>query len=248
MVQFVLGQHSTFYYLAYWTTLGVQYAFEYAHRHRQGEVRASQLQTQLAQATLHNLQARLQPHFLFNTLNTITAMVRERRAEEACDVLARLAQLLRQSLKQGADPTIPLGRELEFLGNYLEIARARYPDRLSYRIEHAATLDGLSVPTLILQPLVENAVVHGLSRGGAGLELVVRSRRENGRLVLSVDDNGPGLPDDFDLDASEGFGLSSTRARLDTLYGGRARLSLQPLTPSGVRAELCLPLVEAPGA
>jgi two-component system LytT family sensor kinase len=244
--KFVLDHHSTFYYLAFWATLGIAYALEFARRYREREHLASQLQVQLSEARLHTLQARLQPHFLFNALNTIASMVHERRADAAYDVLTRLSDLLRESLRQSHLQTIPLARELELVRHYLEIARARFPDRLTFRLESDRALDGLAVPTFILQPLVENAVLHGLKDLDVRLNLVVACRRENGTLQLSVEDNGPGLPADFDFDSSRGFGLSSTKARLSTLYGREAQFTITPNTPTGVLARLSLPSSEEP--
>lgn len=246
MIRFVLDHHSTFYYLAFWATVGAEYTFEYSRRLRGEERAASELRTQLSDARWHALQARLQPHFLFNALNTIGSMVRERKAEEAYDVLVRLSELLRESLKKSELRDVPLERELEFSGHYLEIARARFPDRLDYRVEVPEGLGGLSVPSLILQPLVENAVVHGLNEPHHKLELEIRCACDNGVLSLSVIDNGPGLPDAFETEGREGFGLGNTRARLAALFGDRARLSLERRVPRGVRACIHLPVARAP--
>lgn len=241
MVRFVLDHHSTFYYLAFWATVGIEYAFEYSRRLRTQELSASELRAQLLEARWHTLQARLQPHFLFNALNTIASMVRDGRAEEAHDVVVRLSELLRESLKKSQLREVPLARELEFSGHYLEIARARFPDRLAYRIECPEELASRPVPALILQPLVENAVVHGLADPEVKLELNIHCKSDHDTLWLCVSDNGSGLPERFETEGRDGFGLENTRARLATLFGDRAQLQLERQVPRGVIARILLP-------
>jgi two-component system LytT family sensor kinase len=241
LVRFVMSRHSTFYYLAFWATLGMDYALEYARRSRQRELQASRLETQLSEARLHALQARLQPHFLFNALNTIASMVHGEKSEEAYDVLTRLSELLRASLTNSDGQELSLGRELEFVQHYLEIVRARFPDRLKYNVVTSDDADAETVPSLILQPLVENAVKHGLREQGSELHLEVRCTRDNGSLLLSVQDNGPGLPPEFDPGQSTGFGISSTRERLANMYGGRATFHMANLPLHGTRVEVRIP-------
>jgi len=241
LVRFVISTHSTFYYLAFWATLGIDYAFEYAKRSRQRELQTSRLETQLSDARLHALQARLQPHFLFNALNTIASMVHVEKSEEAYDVLTRLSELLRASLTNSDGQEIPLGRELEFVHHYLEIVRARFPDRLEYKVLTSDKADVVTVPTLILQPLVENAVKHGLRDQESELRLEVQCIRENGSLVLSVQDDGPGLPPEFDPQKTTGFGLSSTQERLANMYGGKAAFRIENLPDHGTRVEVRIP-------
>ena len=241
MIRFVLGNHSTFYYLAFWATVGMEYAFEYSRRLRTQELSAAELKAELLEARWHALQARLQPHFLFNALNTIASMVRDGRAEEAHDVLVRLSELLRESLKKSQLREVPLARELEFSGHYLEIARARYPDRLTYTIDCPEELSNRLVPSLILQPLVENAVVHGLAGLEAKVELSIQCRSDHSGLWLCVSDNGPGLTDPSESGVQEGFGLENIRARLATLYGDKAQLQLERQSPGGVVARILLP-------
>lgn len=241
MVQFVLANHSTYYYLAFWATVGIEYAYEYARRSRSQDLRVSQLAAQLSEARLRALEARLQPHFLFNALNTIASMVTKHKAEEAYDVLVRLSELLRESLKKSEQQSVTLARELEFTRHYLEIVKARFPDSVSYRVALPDELASLAVPALILQPLVENAVIHGLEPASS-LEIEIDCRRENGCLLLGIHDNGPGLPDAFDLATQNGFGLQSTRTRLSSLFGERADFQLQPRHPRGVCAQVRLPI------
>ncbi|HEY1341758.1 MAG TPA: histidine kinase [Bryobacteraceae bacterium] len=191
-----------------------------------------------AAARLQALEAQLQPHFLFNTLNSIAALMHE-DVNAADDMMANLATLLRRSLDQGGVSEIQLREEMDSLEIYLAIQRARFQDRLTTRVDaDEQALDAL-VPRLILQPLVENAVRHGIGRGsGAGL-IEVRARRIAGRLQLTVFDDGPGPA--RDPAASCGLGLSNTRARLAQYFEDEYRLELRAAPEGGAIAEIEIP-------
>lgn len=223
----------------YWLTLLIDRALIYRQQYREEEVRSARLEAQLSQAQLAALKMQLHPHFLFNTLHAISALVQE-DPEAAERMIARLSELLRLSLDNAGTQIAPLRKELEFLERYLEIERIRFEDRLDVRFEiEPETLDAV-VPNLILQPLVENAIRHGLANiSGAG-RIAIRSRQENGRLVLEVADNGIGLADGVEV--RQGMGLGITRARLEGLYGAGQRLELQPAEGGGLRVTLDLPL------
>ena len=232
--------------LIYAATLGVSYAVSYYFRYREREFRASQLESQLAQAQLQTLKMQLQPHFLFNTLNGIAGLVRDNRNKAAVNMLAGLSDLLRYTLENAGKQEVPLKEELEFLELYLDIQQMRFSDRLQVEMEiEPETLDAL-VPNLILQPLVENAIRHGTSRRAASGTVGVSARRDDGSLRIHIYDDGPGLKRDDGAKTVEGVGLSNTRARLSQLYGGRQKFTLSERGGGGVEAIIVIPFIRAP--
>jgi two-component system LytT family sensor kinase len=231
--------------LIYGATLGVSYAVSYYFRYREREFRASQLETQLAQAQLQTLKMQLHPHFLFNTLNGIAGLVRDNRNRSAVDMLAGLSDLLRYTLENAGKQEVALKEELEFLELYLDIQQMRFSDRLRVEMHiEPEVLDAL-VPNLILQPLVENAIRHGVSRRAGSGVVGVSAQRENGSLRIRIYDDGVGLRRDDGAATVEGVGLSNTRARLAQLYGERQRFSLSEREGGGVEASLVIPFVRA---
>jgi signal transduction histidine kinase len=207
-----------------------------------------QLETKLARAQLEALKIQLQPHFLFNTLNTISALL-HRDPEAADRVLTRLGDLLRLSLQHSGRQEVMLRQELEFLERYLEIQQTRFQDRLCVRFDtDPEALDAL-VPTLVLQPLVENAVRHAIEPRAAAGRLEIRARRHDGRLTLQVADDGPGIAtnghDAIDGSAipvtGSGIGLANTRARLEQLYGAGHRFTLANAAEGGLVVTLEIP-------
>ncbi len=227
--------------LIYAATLGVSYAVSYYFRFRERELRATQLETQLAQAQLQTLKMQLHPHFLFNTLNAIAGLVRDSRNKAAVDMLAGLSDLLRYTLENAGKHEVPLKEELEFLELYLDIQQMRFSDRLKVEMHvEPEALDAL-VPNLILQPLVENAIRHGISRRAASGVVGIRVQRDNGSLHIRIYDDGPGLKRDDGVAVVEGVGLSNTRARLKQLYGERQEFSLRERADTGVEAVLVIP-------
>jgi signal transduction histidine kinase len=231
--------------LIYAATLGTSYAVSYYARYRERERTAAQLETQLAQAQLQALKMQLHPHFLFNTLNGIAGLVRDNKNRAAVDMLAGLSDLLRYTLENAGRQEVPLKEEMDFLELYLGIQLMRFPDRLKVEIEVAPdTLDAL-VPNLILQPLVENAIRHGVSQRATGGTVGVRARRDDGSLLIEVYDDGPGLKTDASTRAGEGVGLANTRARLEQLYGARQSFTLAEREGGGVKAALVIPFARA---
>jgi two-component sensor histidine kinase len=204
--------------------------------YRRSQTRAAQL----ARARLQSLQAQLQPHFLFNTLNTIAGLVHE-DPNKADTLITSLSDLLRTSMETSSETVVSLEHELQFIRRYFDIMRARYEDRLRYEFEiDEATRDAL-VPPLLLQPLVENAVRHGLEPRAEGGTVTVRTWIENNILHLRVSDNGAGLPDG--KLPREGIGLGNTRARLTELYGRAGTLQIR--NESGVTVEVAIPYQKA---
>jgi len=201
------------------------------------ERHALQLRTELAEARLLALRAQLQPHFLFNALNTISVLMRE-DVHAADRMLVLLSGLLRRALDSAAEHEVPLRDEIAFVEAYLEIERMRFAERLACRIDVDPSLHDALVPGLILQPLVENAVRHGLAERGVAGRIELEAVARGDRLQLCVRDNGRGL----DREAIDGVGLSNTRARLQLLYGAAHDFSLRTLPEGGVEARLVLPL------
>ena len=225
--------------VTYWLLVGAAQTYHYYQGYRQGELRAAQLNTQLAQAQLQALRTQIHPHFLFNTLNAISTLVHN-DPEAADRMIARLSDLLRLTLENIGVQEVPLAQELEFLERYLEIERTRFADRLNVRMDIAPeTLDGCT-PYLILQPLVENAIRHGIAvRSSAGC-IVVTAKRNDGQLVLVVADDGPGMTSSG-KGAKDGVGISNTRARLEKLYGTAQHFEVMNSEHGGVVATLTFP-------
>jgi two-component system, LytTR family, sensor kinase len=205
--------------LIYWGTLMASHAFEYYRQLQEGRLRTAELASQLSQAQFSALKMQIHPHFLFNTLNSIAALL-HKDVEAADRMIARLSDFFRLTLKSSNEPAVTLGEELEFLRNYLEIEKIRFQDSLQVKIEIEPDVLEAQVPNLILQPLVENAIRHGVAkRTSAGL-LKIQARHERDRLLIEIDDNGPGLKSKDGTKVNYGVGLENTRARLDRSYDG----------------------------
>ncbi len=199
--------------LFYALTLGVSAALEAYRQLRERELHAAQLEAQLAQAQLQMLKMQLHPHFLFNTLNGITGLVRDHDNAAAVQMLVGLSELLRQTLESAGKQEVRLREELEWLELYLKLQQMRFSDRLQVHVEAAPdTLDAL-VPNLITQPLVENAIRHGLAPRIAPGLITLSARRQGARLELQISDDGVGLPDDWQRERQSGLGLANTEAR-----------------------------------
>ena len=219
--------------------------FRYYRRFREGELRTSRLQTQLTQAQLEALKMQLQPHFLFNTLHSISALV-HRDPDAADRMIARLGDFLRLTLENSGAQEVSLQKELEFLTCYLEIERVRFQDRLTTSVEVEPGALDAPVPNLILQPIVENALRHGIAQTRGPGRVEISAKRDKGSLRIRVRDNGPGLaaitrPDDG---LKEGLGLSNTRARLEQLYGAAHRFELENAPGGGLLVTLEIPAAE----
>jgi signal transduction histidine kinase len=225
--------------LTYWGVVGVCWAIQAVRLSRERELRASQLEAQLAGARLVRLQTQLHPHFLFNALNSVLPLVFRDR-EAAARTISTLEELLRRSLEADAAQLVPLSRELEFLEMYLEIQTTRFQDRLKVAFDVPPELSSARVPNLILQPLVENAIKHGVSAQPGCGKVEISARREKEMLVLRVRDDGPGLLEPLRPGGS-GVGLANTRARLEQLYGDDQRLDLENIAEGGLEVTLNLP-------
>ena len=210
----------------YFTTLGCVHAFAYFVESKEREAQTARLAAQVAEARLGALRMQLHPHFLFNSLNAISVLVRDRDSVSAGRMLDLLSDVLRQVLRSDGAHEVTLAEELEFLERYLAIEQVRFSDRLRVHFDVDESLLDAAVPEFLLQPLVENALRHGISNRADGGVVEVAARRHGDSLELSVADNGPG-PERNRPANGNGLGLANIRERLTTLYGSRARVELQ---------------------
>ena len=229
--------------LIYWGIVGIKSAYSYYQKYRERELVASKLEARLAQSRLQVLKGQLQPHFLFNTLNAISELIYKDQ-EAAERMLGDLSDLLRLSFEKLEVQEISLKQELEFLKKYLEIEQMRFHDRLRVEMEISPETLDASVPNMILQPLVENAIKHGIAPRSTGGKIRIGAVRNNGSLELSVADNGIGVPFNDIGNVSEGVGLSNTRRRLKHLYGERQKFELKTADASGLKVNLTIPFKE----
>ena len=239
--------------LTYWVILGIRQAFQlrrqYQEREKQAlalELKASELGSQLARAQLGALKAQLQPHFLFNTLNAIMVLVRQQKTGDAEEMLARLSDLLRYVLEDPEAQEAPLRRELEYARLYLSIEQVRFRDRLHIGITAGPEVLDAAVPHMCLQPILENAIRHGIGRSSAAGRIGIVASQENDTLQIQVSDDGPGLISP-PAGRGGGIGLTNTRARLHRLYGEHAQLRLENGAAGGAVATMVLPYHDAPG-
>lgn len=234
----------------YGTLVAIAHVWMYYERVRDREIRASQLEGQLARTQLEMLKLQLQPHFLFNTLNAISALM-HKNVYSAQDMLSRLSDLLRVSLDNVAVQEVPLKSEVEFVRNYLHIEQVRFQDRLTVTMDiDPETLDTM-VPNMVLQPLVENSIRHGIARSSGPGTIRIESKRFDGAIHITVSDNGPGLPSALNGNGNGngnghgrpkgGLGLANTRARLQQLYGDAHRLEVANAPGGGAVVTLTVP-------
>ena len=225
--------------LAYSAIIGLAHSIHFYRRFRERERRALLLESNLSKARLNTLRAQLHPHFLFNSLNAIAALLR-RDPHLAETTLMSLSELLRLSLNQSERQELPLREEMQFVQRYLEIQQTRFADKLRVEQEiEPAALDCL-VPALILQPLIENAIRHGIEPAEIPGLVRVTAHRGNGKLILTVEDNGVGLTSNVSRNGS-GIGLGNLRARLETLYGACQTLELISRSEAGVIVRIEIP-------
>lgn len=223
----------------YWAVLAFGFSNEIYHKFRNEELKSAQLETRLIETELKALRQQMHPHFLFNTMNTIAVLVREKKNDEAVTLVARLSTLLRMALDNTGVQEVTLRQEMDFLERYLEIQKARFSDRLQVGVNITPEAMAARIPNLLLQPLVENAILHGIApRPGPG-HVDVLGRVEGGNLHLEVRDDGLGF--DGTKRAKEGIGLANTRERLNKIYGARGQLLLRSEPGHGVSVQIVLP-------
>lgn len=224
----------------YWLIVGLSHAFAYQRLYHAQRLAATRLEADLAAARLRALAAQLQPHFLFNTFNAI-AVLAEEDPPRAVRVVRQLSELLRATLAHTADQQVSLAGELALTRRYLDIQQTRFGDRLHVDVDVEPAAHDALVPALLLQPLVENAIRHGVERSETGGCVAVRARRDGATLVVEVADDGPGL-DAERARRGPGVGLANTQARLAHLYGDRHQLALRSVPSGGLVVHIELPL------
>lgn len=236
-----IEMHSFFYLILYCSILLVGYTIDYRRKLERQQTEAAKLNEQLSKAQLSTLRQQLQPHFLFNTLNAVAGLVRDGRNDDAVSMIVMLSDLLLRVLKDSNRQEVPLGEELEFLRKYLHIQKMRFADRLTIRINISRDLLTARVPTFVLQPIIENAIKHGIAKRAQGGLIEITAVRSNGSLLLDVYNEGPGpLPDN----GQSGTGLSNMRMRLKALYGTAFSLSMRNQEPCGVEVSVSVPFSE----
>lgn len=229
-------------WLIYWIILGGLQAYQYYQRYINSELRLERLEHSVSEARLNALRMQLDPHFLFNALNTISSHV-ERDPKLTRRMIEHLGDLLRMSLESKDRQEVPLAEELAFLEHYLEIQKIRFGDQLRVVMDVAPEVKYAAVPSMFIQPLVENAIRHGISRRASGGTIVVRAKPLGERLEIRVIDDGVGLPMGWKIEEAEGLGLSITRQRIAGLHpNGASRFAVRNRTEGGAEVEVSLPL------
>ena len=229
-------------WLVYWVIFGVQQTFRYHEHYLASELRLERMERSFSEARLNALRMQLDPHFLFNALNTISSQV-ERNPRLARTMIEHLGDLLRLSLDARDRQEIPLAEELAFLDHYVAIQKIRFAENLRIEIQVTPEVKYALVPCLIVQPLVENAIRHGISRRASGGTVTVTAERGPNQVDIRVADDGVGLPPGWTLETSSGMGLSLTRERIVGLHpDGKSRFSVRPRTGGGTEVEISLPL------
>ena len=229
-------------WLVYWVIFGVHQTFRYHQHYLASELRLERMERSFSEAHLNALRMQLDPHFLFNALNTISSQV-ERDPRLARTMIEHLGDLLRLSLEARDKQEIPLAEELAFLDHYVAIQKIRFAENLRIEMQVAPEVKYALVPCLIVQPLVENAIRHGISRRASGGTVTVTAERVSDRVEIRVVDDGVGLPLDWTLETSSGMGLSVTRERIIGLHpDGNSRFSVQPRNGGGTEVQISLPL------
>lgn len=226
----------------YWLIVGAIHVFRYHRELKDREIREVRLVADLTAARFSALRSQLNPHFLFNSLNTVVGMALDRGDEEVADAVTELSELLRESLRGDEARLVPLADELAFVRRYLRLQKHRFGDRLSFGTAVDADAEASLVPAMLLQPLVENAIEHGVLPGRERGHVEVRAGREGDRLRVEVRDTGPGFPDEAGTGDGDGLGLANTRSRLQLLYGGEADLRTRN-REDGASVVVLLPLV-----
>jgi len=230
--------------ILYTSIFAISYVLESKDRMARQQTETARLNEQLSKVQLQALRRQIEPHFLFNTLNTIAGLVREDKNDEAISMIAGLSKFLRRTLEDSNRQEVALSEEMDFVRRYLEIQQVRFSDRLQLTVDVSDKVLAARVPSLILQPMVENAFKHGISRRAQGGAIRISACRRNGGLKLSVYNDGPPLPDNWN-DGSTGIGISNIRTRLQGLYGSSFDLDIRNTEPDGVEASVSLPYKES---
>jgi two-component system LytT family sensor kinase len=230
------------YLILYGAILIVSHVLDSRERLALQQTETARLNEQLSKAQLNALRRQIEPHFLFNTLNAIAGLVREKRNDAAVDMIAGLSDFLRRIVEDSERQQVPLAEEVEFAQKYLNIQKVRFAERLQVSVDIPMELFPAQVPSLILQPMVENAIKHGIAKRVQGGAIRIAASRSNGMLTLRVYNDGPSLLANWETSHS-GIGISNVRTRLQALYGEGFELSMQNQNPGGVEVSVSVPYV-----
>jgi two-component system LytT family sensor kinase len=222
----------------------VSYVLDSRERLALQRTETARLNELLSKVQLDALRRQIEPHFLFNTLNAVAGLVREGRNDAAVGMIAGLSDFLRRVLQDSTQQQVPLGEEMEFAQKYLDIQKVRFAERLQLSVDIPRELYPAQVPSLILQPMVENAVKHGIAKRAQGGAIRIAASRCDGVLTLSVCNDGPSLPEGWET-AHPGIGMSNVRTRLQSLYGDAFKLSMRNQDAGGVEVSVSLPFAVA---
>jgi two-component system, LytTR family, sensor kinase len=234
------------YLILYGGILLVSHILDSRDRLARQQTETARLNEQLSKAQLNALRRQIEPHFLFNALNAIAGLVREKRNDAAVKMIAGLSDFLRGVVEDSDRQQVPLEEELEFVQKYLDIQKVRFAERLQFSVDVSPELLPAQVPSLILQPMVENAVKHGIAQRVQGGAIRISASRANGTITLSVYNDGPGLPVGWET-TQPGVGISNVRTRLQTLYGDAFELKMVNVEPHGVSISVSLPFTSLSG-
>jgi signal transduction histidine kinase len=225
-----------------WVIVAALQAYRYYERYLSSELRLERMERSLTEARLNSLRMQLDPHFLFNALNTISSQV-ERDPKLTRRMIEHLGDLLRRSIETKDRQEIPLAEEMEFLGPYLEIQKIRFGEKLRIELQIEPEVQYATVPSLFLQPLVENAIRHGISSRASGGTVIVSARKLDDQIEIRVQDDGVGLPPGWTLESSSGLGLSVTQERIKNLHpNGESSFAVRPRGNGGAEVDIFLPL------
>ena len=238
----IFGEEFFFAIILYGAILAIDTVLDSRARLARQQAETAHLNEQLSKAQLDAVRRQIEPHFLFNTLNSVSALIREQRNDAAVMMIAGLSDFLRRLLQDPARQQVPLGEEMEFAQKYLDIQKVRFVDRLRLDVDVPSDLLVAQVPTLILQLMVENAIKHGIAKRAHGGLVRISAARNNGTLTLSVYNDGPSLP--AANPTSSGIGLSNMRTRLQGLYGDAFVLDMRNQQPGGVQVSVSVPFIE----
>ena len=228
--------------MLYLTILVAVHAFEYYRESKYRMLEAADLRAKLAEVQLQALKMQLHPHFLFNAFHTVSMLIRQRREDEAIDMIAGLGTLLRYVLDNALEQKVTLRQEVQLLEHYLDIERVRFRDRLEVDLRMDTDVYDAAVPNILLQPLVENSIRHGIVPGSSRGEIEITARREGDQLRIRILDNGIGLPDNWESNGVRtGIGLSNTRLRLERLYPGQHHIDVSNAPDGGCMVTIVIP-------
>lgn len=241
----ILSYQTPYYYGIYWAIVGGTNGYDYYIRYRNSKIDAALLEAKLSQAELQSLKMQLQPHFLFNTHHSIISLMLKEQNAEAIRMLTQLSDLLRVTLERSHQQIASLKEEMDTLDLYLSIQSVRFKDRLSISANLAHNTLTAEVPYLILQPIVENAIKHGIDALSQNGKLTIATRRVADDLELSVHDNGPGMDATKAFDNDRGIGMKTTRSRLEQLYGKRQSILINSSATTGTKITIRIPYSES---